>query len=433
MSNMKQRLIMEHVGPIDWCEIFLNKMTVFDGSQAAGKSTVAKAIFFFRTVKNELSNLFFSAKGWTDPVIVQTAQDFLTQKFYQFFDFEHFGEDSLLYFEYSPDVKIEISKKTGKFLENKILTWDNQPVKFSDKIIEWLLKQAEDSVNERTKIDLERELSDLFSDDKEIVYIPAGRSMLSILSEALSHIFFHFDDDDKNLIDYCTTDYLSRVTKIKPQFKLTEGQYRYNFFKTDNDEFNPEFVMLIYEKIGRILKGRYKYADGKEFLDVAGKEIKIKFASSGQQEVLWILNLIFYYLQRNKKACFIIEELEAHLYPNSQKDVTEFIALSLAYGNECIITTHSPYILGTLNNLTDARRLFDEGYNITRLLEEEQLTIKQLIGKENLSAYFFSNRAVQDATDKENGLIRNEMIDDASDRINDFADALFEIERGGKL
>ena len=43
--------------------------------------------------------------------------------------------------------------------------------------------------------------------------------MLSILSESLSHIFFNFDDEQKNLIDCCTTDYIDRVT--------LQGEYQY--------------------------------------------------------------------------------------------------------------------------------------------------------------------------------------------------------------
>ena len=52
--SIKQHLIIKNLGPIKNCEIDLTKMIVLDGPQAAGKSTVAKAIFFFRTVKNDI-------------------------------------------------------------------------------------------------------------------------------------------------------------------------------------------------------------------------------------------------------------------------------------------------------------------------------------------------------------------------------------------
>lgn len=68
--------------------------------------------------------------------------------------------------------------------------------------------------------------------------------------------------------------------------------------------------------------------DGEERLQLEnGKYVRINFASSGQQEVVWILNVLFYYLLNNKKIYFIIEEPESHLFPNAQKLIAEFIAL----------------------------------------------------------------------------------------------------------
>ena len=55
--------------------------------------------------------------------------------------------------------------------------------------------------------------------------------------------------------------------------------------------------------------------------------MKINFSSSGQQESVWILNLLFYYLAQNEPVLFIIEEPESHLFPESQKYITELISL----------------------------------------------------------------------------------------------------------
>ena len=181
--------------------------------------------------------------------------------------------------------------------------------------------------------------------------------------------------------------------------------------------------------ISRILNGTYTYSNGEEFLKISDdKNIKINFTSSGQQESLWILNLIYYYTVNAKSTCFIIEEPEAHLYPSSQKDIAEYIALALADNNECIITTHSPYMLGTFNNLLDIRRLMDNGIDVSNLLETEHLTKNTLIKREDFAAYFVEGGSIIDAMDEENGLIRSELIDEASDDINRIADKLFELE-----
>ena len=412
--SIKQHLIIKNLGPIKNCEIDLTKMIVLDGPQAAGKSTVAKAIFFFRTVKNDIVDSIINPHF--DSAVESDIKLRLRNKFNHLFG-DNINENTLVSFEYGNGVSLEINHNFPKQINQKILDW-------TGKFFDVKLTSGEKSL-------LYREANELFNDDREIVYIPAGRSMLSILSESLSHIFFNFDDEQKDMIDYCTTDYINRVTKIKPVFKSPE-----EIIFADNDsKFNPEFLSLIREKMWRILQGKYKYLNGEEFLQLFGKDskkIKIKFASSGQQEVLWILNLIYYYILKQKPTCFIIEEPEAHLYPNSQKEIAEYIALALSEKNDCVITTHSPYILGTLSNLLDARRMADEGYNITRLLERENLTATQLLKQSDFSAYFVSDGTVDNAVDEENGLIKNELIDGASDKINGFADDLMYLEREGK-
>ena len=46
-------LKIHHLGPITDCEINIKDFTILTGPQASGKSTVAKAIFFFRTAKQD--------------------------------------------------------------------------------------------------------------------------------------------------------------------------------------------------------------------------------------------------------------------------------------------------------------------------------------------------------------------------------------------
>ena len=408
-------LSIKNLGPIKNCELDLSKMMILSGPQASGKSTIAKAIFFFRTIKDDFVDALIHP--YVDPVIQSEIQYRLYHKFIQLFG-DNIDENTSISFEYSDNVQIKISP--------------NHYVQISEKIKEWISKFWGTQLTFRDKEQIYQDVIKLFYDDKEIVYIPAGRSMLSILSESLSHIFFNFDDEQKNLIDYCTADYIDRVTKIKPLFKSPEKLISHGI----NSEINPEFLSLVREKIWRILQGKYKYLNGEEFLqlfDNAGKKnVKIKFASSGQQEVLWILNLIYYYLLKRKQTCFIIEEPEAHLYPKSQKEIAEYITLALSEKNECIITTHSPYILGTISNLLDAQRMKAMGYDISHIMEKENLTSFQLLKSSDFSAYFVDNGELYDAVDSENGLIRNELIDGASDKINGFADELMYLEREGK-
>ncbi len=51
---MSQRLIIHQFSPIADIDIDVNDIIVFIGSQASGKSTVSKAIFFFKSLKDDL-------------------------------------------------------------------------------------------------------------------------------------------------------------------------------------------------------------------------------------------------------------------------------------------------------------------------------------------------------------------------------------------
>ena len=76
------------------------------------------------------------------------------------------------------------------------------------------------------------------------------------------------------------------------------------------------------------------------------------YGSSGQQEALWILMLAFSIILEKRDAYFIIEEPEAHLFPIAQKDMVSLISLmSNVTGSRVIITTHSPYVLTSINIL----------------------------------------------------------------------------------
>ena len=126
----------------------------------------------------------------------------------------------------------------------------------------------------------------------------------------------------------------------------------------------------------------------------------------------------------NKLTFTVFEEPEAHLYPVTQYSVAKFIALSLnAKKNQAIITTHSPYIMASINTLLVA------GKNGKKYKEEvEKLMDKSYwLHIDRLSAYFVSDGRIIDMVDKELGIIDPRYIDQASEIINDDFDKLLEI------
>ena len=85
-------------------------------------------------------------------------------------------------------------------------------------------------------------------------------------------------------------------------------------------------------------------------------------------------------------------------------------------------------MLGALNNLLDASRMQENGIDISALLEKYNLIGQQLLKRNALAAYFIDKGLATDAMDEETGLMRNELIDGISDKINRLADDLFDLE-----
>lgn len=422
-------LTINQLGPVSHCELELNDFMVFTGEQASGKSTIAKSIFLFKNVKNLLytqikrQNLL---SGFASDTIELSPKQRLTREiranFLQIFGSTWCMDNSMyMQYDYAEGVYIRISLKDDDISPNYI--W----IECSDKLSDFL-HSLRPYFNRKADIDaeelllLQKEIDNFFQDDAEVVYIPAGRSMITLLSTQLNYIYSSMDDTQKKNLDYCTQNYLERILRLKPQFNLSVDLMIANAMRMTDRRLNKELLFEASELMHKILQGEYRNVDGEERLQVSdNRYVKINFASSGQQESVWILNVLFYYLLNNIKAYFIIEEPESHLFPNAQKLIAEFIALARGNGNRIFITTHSPYILGTFNNLLYANR-------IMHAVNEEKLCriVKRnkWLPFESLSAYFIRRGELIPCTDEEFEAIDNEVIDGASKDINDDFDKM---------
>ena len=267
------------------------------------------------------------------------------------------------------------------------------------------------------------ELRELFADEYSVVYIPAGRSMLTLLSQQLNYIYTTMEASQRRTLDYCTQDYIERILRIKAEF--TDGLEGIFAYESTRNKIPKEIMHMALHLIDKVLRGRYKFNSGEERIELQNdRYVKINFASSGQQESVWILNLICYYLAKGSPVLFMIEEPESHLFPESQKYMTELLALTRNTKHAVLLTTHSPYVLGTLNNLLYAAQ------TAAPQREKVAAVISPLLWlpPETFDAWFVQEAGVQNCMDREMNLIQNERIDEISQVINREFDALFALQ-----
>ncbi len=415
------KLTVHNLGPIQDCEIELENFCVLTGPQASGKSTVAKAIFFFRTIKEDCISMYIKnqALGTDGSGFSRNLKKQLRSKFMQMFGSSWgMSMDMRLRYEYGRKTYAEVLLR-----ENSSGTAPNYiDFRFSRDIQEFLRILGRDW-NEKS--DVEKMAEEIFCDSYENVYIPAGRSMITLLTSQLNYILSIMDDMQKKSIDYCTQNYMERILKLKNLFSSgIRGMY-YEKLSTSAEPINKPLLQAMMNQIDQILKGKYQYQDGEERLVLEDHSyVRLNYTSSGQQEVVWILNLLFYYVLENKKVYMILEEPESHLYPQAQSEMAQLLGMFLRAGNQMLLTTHSPYILGEINNLLYAGNLAKKARDqVNQVIGENEQ-----IDSSCTSAYYIEEGSLRNIMDEDISLIRNEVIDGISEVINEQNDRLVEID-----
>lgn len=428
-----QRISIKYLGPIKELEMDINDFNLIIGEQATGKSTVAKAIYFFRIIKTTITDYLCQLYDTASYNGRDASQGFsnvlkkeLKSVFISLFGYS-WDLDNKLYlkYEYANGIWIDVKlcEKKKKYISVRYSPKLSTEIKrletealdlFAQRLDTTTISLAYASKERLRNYDnFKNSVNRIFDDYKETYYIPAGRSMITLLVNNRSLI------ENENL-DLITRQFMQIIDNIHGAF--ADGIR--NVHKRYPDGERKFDVAKISEAIIEDLKGDYKYSSGKEYIIVQGKEasnerIPINFASSGQQEVLWLLNQLYILLLKKEEAFVIIEEPEAHLYPALQNRIIEFISFFSNINNSSILlTTHSPYVLTSVNALYCAGKTMKEYPDLTRKVYDI-IGSKCEINPEDITAFKINrDKSVNKLISNEFEEINTEMIDEISDSIN---------------
>lgn len=361
------------------CEIELRRFLLLIGEQASGKSTIAKLIYFFQTLPDAIYESIVSAngKGAVD------LKESIGKKFSEMFgraQSGHSGQvktDGLIYevvFQYSNShilrvlgtfalTNYKIEEGLQKGLDSAIEKYKSSATLSQEKV---------DELNARRN--LRNELGILFNrENTEHSYLIAGRSLTTAFPEIFERVV---ESELEKLLEEEV-----KEQNLEAQLRLGNERLLYEFVQWSRDvrilfSRNGETFSGVARNLGgheaalsqvsaiatTVLKGEYESSSSPtigENIKVKASEggytsIQMKDVSSGQQEVLRILQGIFLAIGlKNRREFFVVEEPEAHLYPLAQKEVINAFAVflnTIPHGR-LIITTHSPYILACVNIL----------------------------------------------------------------------------------
>ncbi|MCG6553353.1 MAG: ATP-binding protein [Candidatus Magnetominusculus sp. LBB02] len=430
------KIHIRNFGPIEHLEMDIKDYLVLIGEQATGKSTLSKLIYFFRTIKDEMYKYFRDTinnssahEGIDSTFLTASLRGVIRQKFLNIYGSSYSMRDLFATYKYDNDKSITISSTGNQPLHiamsgtlennykrvfencfNNIMSINDAITGSSSDVDISMINQQKDLCFK----DLKAKLSLFFNDDTSVIYIPAGRAMATVFADQMNV-------EDIDYKDILTGSFIERIKSYRV---LHLKDVRQNYGRTPVHNFADDRLKSIlkgdyaYEKVSRD-EEKIKY---EERLYIKGnKFVKMQFASSGQQECLWILlslnKILNDYHQHNKqKVLFIVEEPEAHLYPVAQRELVEFISYVVkATGSHMIITTHSPYILTSLNNLILANNVAQKSGKESEV--SEIVDRGTWIDVDKIGVFEMAKGGCEDIVDREVNFIKAEAIDKASDEI----------------
>ena len=359
-----QKIIVKKFGPIEFAEIEINDFVVLIGEQASGKSTIAKLIYFFQTLKEDI---IFEVSESTERNTPDAAARAVIKKLQDKFAL-YFG--SARYYDNEYNIKFYFTDERFIELSRTPLSINFEPKQFFNDIVNAFLQfkttRESQNINSGTKLlylieNLRRGLNSIFYDDKKYSFIPAGRNITTAYGDTINTILYgvitkNIDVKSKfGQIDlFLMHEFLEKVSEFKVRF----NNKTFLDLISDNDVALGQFA----NETTNILKGKYSNSNGNEEIIVEGREMPVPLsqASTGQQESIRILQDIFLSVLDNQPSFKIIEEPEAHLSPHGQNGVIKLMVslLGSVVNQKILITTHSDHIL---NGLLVATKKFDLG------------------------------------------------------------------------
>ncbi|SHJ45063.1 AAA family ATPase [Pseudobutyrivibrio xylanivorans] len=427
-----EKILIENLGPIKHFETFLESdLYTVIGEQASGKSTIAKSIFFFKSIGEEfekflMDELSIFAGGEIDVSLISFKKRLRTKFIELFGTTKHMMPFKMKYVSDNDEIVISLRRGYANIAFSKELSNQCYSAIMAARDYAEMMTAGTEMADFGLWIKRRDDLSDViknlsrkvFKQEYVSIFVPAGRSILATNSE-----FFHAFTPNK--YDILMNDFIERIRLLQKQYSQSLEDIVEDRKKLSTVEIDFDSVKRAKSLVRKILKGDYINDQNGERIYYDGRRyVKLIQASSGQQEVLWIVLLLFSIILNKQKVFLTIEEPEAHVFPNAQKDIIELIALMInSTDSTVVLTTHSPYVLTAENLLMYSSKVEGDSE-----LEKSVVDRKYRIDYKKVQSYLIKNQEIENIMDYENAMIDATKIDEVSMLINESLDKLLDLE-----
>jgi predicted ATPase len=362
---MADKLIVRDFGPIKNAELDIKKTTLLIGPQGSGKSTLAKLVAL--ASNNSWRNIIGNDSDLHYILSDYQLLDYASSNSY----FEILGRETVTEFSKGGFHTSLRDTYPGK---SEILEYQSRlassGLRYSDVVIEFVSKVSRP------------------------IYIPAERTLFSTIARIIFSL---------------------TANKIPIPQSISDFGNKFESAKEVINEFQT------------IVEGvKYTVVNGRDMVSSNGINIPLSDSASGFQALI-PMQLVVESFSKEPIIEFIVEEPELNLYPTTQKKLVYYLADKCTkQENQLLLTTHSPYVLSSLNNLLFA-------FKVAQKYPEQADEIANIIPRESwlnpdeFAAYFVADGTVRSIINPKTGLISENELDGVSEDIGDEFDALMEI------
>ena len=380
MAGMySERLVVRNFGPITNLDIEFRRLTLFIGDQGSGKSTLSKLLTICRDY------------NWWLLMLENADAEDVKKPFYDFGINEYFMDDTYICYT-----------MTGFSIkyENGLFSIDSSYMGAKE------IRRYFQYLNKRYGSGQDAEMGEAQAKELEpyaraVLYILAERNLVGNLSESLASMLTAQVPLPKPLMEYMSM--FERAKKEYPSYNIPF--------------FNVKFVKK----------------NGKERIELVGKDkdLPLSACSSGLQSAIPMLMVIDYALKTDSFNSFVIEEPEQNLFPQNQFEMLSFVTSRLWHPRQrrqFIITTHSPYLLSSLNVLMLAYKL----HHIEEVREEAEKIIVPgyTVNPDDVSVFALdpdSDVYCKSLISEKTGLVSVNELDSVSEMIGNDFDKLYRL------
>ncbi len=397
-------------------------VTGFIGPQASGKSVIAKLLYFFRGIASRLPAAVIDGMGASE------YQATCRKRFIHYFPVDNttVSDFQITYSANRETVTVVLTKHKTSGHQDFRLEWSGF---YSAALEEFAgrkqqlmaaLGEADKDAVQRAQEALRRE----YYEKASIVlgswsmyhqfFIPAGRAFFS---QVQASVFTKLESGES------LDPFMVAFGSLLEQSKVILNAF--GFF--DSGEFDSTEYATMFGSLRaackEILHAELVRTEDQDFLQFDdGRRVKLAQASFGQQEVLPLLLLLaqFASIRHSRGRVVYIEEPEAHLFPVTQKQTVELMARAFRASDgemSLVITTHSPYILTSINNLLQAGKLYGAADPPTKRKLNQILPESNSFKPGEVAFYALEDGHAKSILDPETGLIDATAIDQVSDDI----------------